>query len=194
MASSYPLFQAIEKGMFTIFLKFSTASFFFFKPKKNIAHLFVLHGLFFALFFQFKKHIALRGNGLKIMILLRLSPLIPYNALDYLSGVTAIPLGAYSMAMFGMIPGIVMFCYIGATASSLTEGTSGDHNKPLKIVSLVFGVTFAIIGFATATYYSKLELDRVRYMFVFFVVNLCGKGEKKESEWIICFCFEIAQC
>lgn len=102
------------------------------------------------------------------MVLLRLSPLIPYNALDYLSGVTAIPLWAYSMAMFGMVPGIVMFCYIGATASSLTEGTSEGHGKTLKIVSLVFGITFAIGGFATATYYSKLELDRVSLFIYLF--------------------------
>lgn len=34
---------------------------------------------------------ALESNGFKIMLLLRLSPLIPYNALDYISGITSIP-------------------------------------------------------------------------------------------------------
>jgi uncharacterized membrane protein YdjX (TVP38/TMEM64 family) len=94
------------------------------------------------------------------MILLRLSPLIPYNALDYMSGVTAIPLWAYSAALIGILPGTVMFCFVGASASSLAD--SGDSgNQTVKIITIAFGVTFAIIGVYVASYYSKLELDRV---------------------------------
>jgi uncharacterized membrane protein YdjX (TVP38/TMEM64 family) len=105
---------------------------------------------------------ALQGNGLKIMILLRLSPLIPYNALDYMSGVTAIPLWSYTMALIGILPGTIMFCFIGASASSLTDSTSSSSdNKTVKVITIVFGVTFAVIGVYVASYYSKLELDRV---------------------------------
>jgi uncharacterized membrane protein YdjX (TVP38/TMEM64 family) len=94
------------------------------------------------------------------MILLRLSPLIPYNALDYMAGVTAIPLWAYSLALIGILPGTIMFCFVGASASSLTESASSG-NKTVKIISIVFGVVFALWGVYAASYYSKLELDRV---------------------------------
>jgi len=105
---------------------------------------------------------ALQGNGLKIMILLRLSPLIPYNALDYMSGVTSISLWAYSIALIAILPGTVMFTYIGATASSLVDGTKeATENGTIRIFSMVFGVTFAILGVSVASYYSKLELDKV---------------------------------
>jgi uncharacterized membrane protein YdjX (TVP38/TMEM64 family) len=94
------------------------------------------------------------------MILLRLSPLIPYNALDYMSGVTAIPLWSYTLALIGILPGTIMFCFVGASASSLTDSaTSGS--KTVKIVSIVSGVVFAFCGVYAASYYSKLELDRV---------------------------------
>lgn len=99
--------------------------------------------------------IALQGNGLKIMILLRLSPLIPYNALDYMAGITAIPLWAYTLALIGMLPGTIMFCFVGASASSLTESASSE-NKTVKIISIVFGVVFAFSGVYVASYYSKL--------------------------------------
>ena len=123
---------------------------------------------------------ALQGNGLKIMILLRLSPLIPYNALDYMSGITAIPLWSYTVALVGILPGTIMFCFVGASASSLAEasssgassptdddeidrnGNTNDH-KTIRIITIVFGIVFAAVGVYVASYYSKLELDRVSF-------------------------------
>lgn len=102
---------------------------------------------------------ALEGNGLQIMVLLRLSPLIPYNALDYMSGVTSISLWNYSLALLGVLPGTILFCSIGATASSLADGQ--DKASGLNAFALIFGVTFAFAGVAVASFYSKLELDRI---------------------------------
>jgi len=104
--------------------------------------------------------VALQSNGLKIMILLRLSPLIPYNALDYMSGITAIPLLDYMLAMIGMLPGGISLSFIGASASSLTD-KSATENATLRIVTIVTGVLFAAGGLFVASYYSKRELDRV---------------------------------
>lgn len=94
------------------------------------------------------------------MILLRLSPLIPYNALDYMSGVTAIPLRDYTLALIGILPGTITFCFVGASASSLADSAQSG-NETVRILSIVFGVAFAVIGVSVASYYSKLELDRV---------------------------------
>lgn len=106
--------------------------------------------------------LALEGNGFKIMLLLRLSPLIPFNVLDYISGVTAVSLPKYSLALIGILPGTVTFCYIGATASSFGDGTSAASSNPvLRTTILVLGVVFALAGGALASYYSKLELDRM---------------------------------
>mmetsp|Transcript_28905 Transcript_28905/g.60444 ORF Transcript_28905/g.60444 Transcript_28905/m.60444 type:complete len:387 (+) Transcript_28905:58-1218(+) len=105
---------------------------------------------------------ALQGNGLKIMFLLRLSPLIPYNALDYISGVTSIPLWSYACAMIGMLPGTVMFVAIGATASSLSDEQQWtDKNRMLNMSAIVSGLVFAIGGVAMASYYSKIELEKI---------------------------------
>jgi hypothetical protein len=94
------------------------------------------------------------------MVLLRLSPLIPYNALDYMSGITAIPLWAYTVALIGLLPGTVSLCIVGASASSLTD-TSSAENLTLKIVTIVLGVVFAAGGIFLVSYYSQRELERV---------------------------------
>lgn len=96
------------------------------------------------------------------MLLLRLSPLIPYNALDYISGVTSISIKHYSMALFGLLPGTITLCYVGATASSMADGTSkASENKLLRTTILVVGLIFAFAGGAVASYYSKIELDKI---------------------------------
>jgi uncharacterized membrane protein YdjX (TVP38/TMEM64 family) len=105
---------------------------------------------------------ALETNGLKIMILLRLSPLIPYNALDYISGVTSIPLRDYSLALIGILPGTILFCFVGATASSLADGSlDASGHRGLRLFALTFGLLSAVAGVYTASYYSKMELDKV---------------------------------
>ncbi|KAL7563154.1 hypothetical protein ACA910_014433 [Epithemia clementina (nom. ined.)] len=105
---------------------------------------------------------ALEGNGLKIMILLRLSPLIPYNILDYLSGVTAIALWQFIVALIGMLPGTVMFCAIGAAASSLADGEKWvEENRVVRISAICGGLLFTIVGVAVASYYSKIELEKI---------------------------------
>lgn len=96
------------------------------------------------------------------MLLLRLSPLIPYNALDYISGITSISIKDYSLALTGLLPGAFTLCYVGATASSLAEGTSkASEDKGLRTAIMVFGLFFAFAGFFVASYYSKIELDRI---------------------------------
>ena len=105
---------------------------------------------------------ALEGNGFKIMLLLRLSPLIPYNALDYISGITSISVQHYSLALMGLLPGAVVMCYIGATASSLADGAdAASENKTLRSAVLILGLVFAFAGAAVASYYSKIELDKI---------------------------------
>ena len=106
---------------------------------------------------------ALEGNGLKIMVLLRLSPLIPYNALDYISGITSISLRVYCIGLVAILPGVIMFTYVGATASSLLSSKDeASKNMAAKVFSMVFGVVFAVVGVLVASYYSKIELDKVR--------------------------------
>ena len=98
------------------------------------------------------------------MILLRLSPLIPFNALDYMSGATSIPLWSYSVALIALLPGIIMYTFLGAMASSVGDINSAT-NPTVRIISLVFGFVFAILGVAVAAYFANCELKKVRMQY-----------------------------
>jgi SNARE associated Golgi protein len=106
---------------------------------------------------------ALAHNGFKIVVLMRLSPLVPNHILDYVSGITSIRIIDYTLASIGIIPSTVAFCYAGATASSISEGEENLHatNHKINTLILVVGLFFAVSGIVLISYYAKKELDEM---------------------------------
>jgi uncharacterized membrane protein YdjX (TVP38/TMEM64 family) len=64
-------------------------------------------------------------EGLKIICLLRLSPLVPYNLLNYSLGLTRVRLRDYVIAAFAMIPGTFLYVYYGKAIGSLAALAGG---------------------------------------------------------------------
>ena len=65
---------------------------------------------------------AVAGEGWKIVGLTRLSPVFPFNLLNYAFGLTRVSLRDYVLASWiGMIPGTLMYVYLGSLAGSLAE-------------------------------------------------------------------------
>lgn len=63
----------------------------------------------------------LENHALSTVIILRLIPLFPFNALNFLLGVTNIPLKKYIIGSFvGMIPGTFLFVYLGESFRMLS--------------------------------------------------------------------------
>lgn len=63
---------------------------------------------------------AVAREGWKIVGLTRLSPVFPFNLLNYAFGLTRVSLRAYFFASWiGMLPGTVLYVYIGSLAGSL---------------------------------------------------------------------------
>ncbi|WP_293080880.1 MULTISPECIES: TVP38/TMEM64 family protein [unclassified Moorena] len=69
---------------------------------------------------------AVGQEGLKIVFLTRLSPVFPFNLLNYAYGLTGVSLKDYVLGSFGMIPGTVMYVYIGSLAGDLATLGSGE--------------------------------------------------------------------
>jgi len=104
---------------------------------------------------------ALKEKGFRIMALLRLSPIIPFNALNYISGVTAISLAAYSWAIIAILPGTILYVFLGATAGSLVDSSQRSDNETITIVTIIIGAIFGILGVFAVSYYAKQELNTI---------------------------------
>lgn len=104
---------------------------------------------------------ALASKGLRIMVLLRLSPIIPFNAINYIAGVSALKFLPYLWSLFAILPGTILYVFLGASASSLTDSAMGDDNSTVTIVVIVLGVFFGFIAIALTSYYARHELNKV---------------------------------
>jgi pyruvate/2-oxoglutarate dehydrogenase complex dihydrolipoamide dehydrogenase (E3) component/uncharacterized membrane protein YdjX (TVP38/TMEM64 family) len=69
---------------------------------------------------------AVGRSGFRIVLLTRLSPAFPFNLLNYAFGITQVTFRDYvAGSLLGMIPGTVMYVYLGSLVTSLTELASG---------------------------------------------------------------------
>lgn len=104
--------------------------------------------------------VSLAENGLKIMALLRLSPVIPFNALNYIGGVTSISFRDNALALFFILPGTILYVFLGSSAGSLSDSEEME-DPTVTIITIVFGIVFGFLGVGATTYYAKKELNRV---------------------------------
>lgn len=72
---------------------------------------------------------AIAKEGFKLVFLLRLSPIFPYNFMNYALGLTRVSFRNFALASAtGMIPGALMYVYVGSAARSLAEIAAGNLN------------------------------------------------------------------
>jgi len=68
---------------------------------------------------------AVAAEGRRFVFLLRLSPVVPFNVLNYALGLTSIRFADYLVASLGMIPGTLLYVYYGKLAGDLATVAGG---------------------------------------------------------------------
>ncbi len=96
---------------------------------------------------------AIAREGRKIIFLIRLSPAFPFNLLNYGLGLTNVSLKDYVLGTTGIIPGTIMYVYLGSLAGNLAMlGTGEAPSNPAitwTIRILAFVATAAVTIYVT---------------------------------------------
>ena len=104
---------------------------------------------------------AVRRGGWRIVGLTRLSPIFPFNTLNYAFGLTSVSLREYVVASWiGMMPGTILYVYVGALAGSLaTMGTAPRNRTTAEWIMYVVGLiaTLAITAYITRSARASLS-------------------------------------
>jgi uncharacterized membrane protein YdjX (TVP38/TMEM64 family) len=101
---------------------------------------------------------AVEKEGWKIVLLTRLSPIFPFNLTNYAFGVTQISLKNYSLGSLGILPGTVLYTYMGSLSNELTTIDFSASSLPLSLQIVQWGLRF--IGLA-ATLIITLYINRI---------------------------------
>ncbi len=98
---------------------------------------------------------AVGREGWKIVVLLRLSPVFPYNLLNYGLGLTKVRFRDYVLASIGMLPGSFLYTYSGFLVGDVIRlaGDAGPERGPLYYAVVVVGLlaTIAVTAVVTKT-------------------------------------------
>ena len=89
---------------------------------------------------------AVGREGFKIVLLLRLSPVFPFNLLNYGLGLTQVRFRDYVLASIGMLPGSFLYTYSGFLVGDVIRlaGGVGPERGPLYYVVVGIGLMAAI--------------------------------------------------
>jgi uncharacterized membrane protein YdjX (TVP38/TMEM64 family) len=96
---------------------------------------------------------AIGEEGRKIVLLLRLSPLFPFNLLNYALGLTRVRFADYLVASVGMLPGTLLYVYYGKVAGDVARvaGTAAVHRDTEYYVVMGLGMGLGLAATAVVT-------------------------------------------
>jgi uncharacterized membrane protein YdjX (TVP38/TMEM64 family) len=102
---------------------------------------------------------AIKHHGFRVMVLLRLCPIIPFNGLNYFGGVTSISMEHYVFALVGTLPLILLTVVAGAGAESLVveEDMTADEYA-IRRVQILAGLVFIFLAVMITLYKGKCTL------------------------------------
>jgi uncharacterized membrane protein YdjX (TVP38/TMEM64 family) len=101
---------------------------------------------------------AVAQEGWKIVLLTRLSPIFPFNLTSYAFGATQISLKNYSLGSLGLLPGTILYTYMGSLTSELTTVNLSAPSTSLGIQIAQWGMR--LVGLA-ATFLLTFYLHRI---------------------------------
>lgn len=83
---------------------------------------------------------AVGGGGFRLVLLLRLSPLFPFNLLNYTLGLTRVSLRDYVLgSAIGMAPGTFLYLYLGSLVTSASQLLSGERPSAGALGTALYG-------------------------------------------------------
>ena len=95
-------------------------------------------------------------------LLLRLSPLIPYNVFNYIIAASSVTLRDFTLALPAMLPATFGYVYIGATIAEAASAAGGSSTaaQGVQVALLVVGAVATVVATAIISLVAKRHLKR----------------------------------
>ena len=89
---------------------------------------------------------AVSREGLRLVLLTRLSPAFPFSLLNLAYGLSEVSLRDYTIGLIGILPGTVLFCALGALAGDVTRFNTvlAGQADPFTWVVRILGIAATV--------------------------------------------------
>jgi uncharacterized membrane protein YdjX (TVP38/TMEM64 family) len=105
---------------------------------------------------------SLGRRALALVFLLRLSPFVPYNVLNYALGLTRVRFRDYILGSVGMLPGAFVYAYVGNLAGDVAAAAAGRGTPDgPQLWILVPGLLVTLAAVLLLSRYATHELERI---------------------------------
>lgn len=107
--------------------------------------------------------VAVSEQGLRIMAMLYLTPVLPLGPVSYMCGTTSMALSSFAMAKVASLPLMILYVFIGASTGTLLSDPSGSEAKKIEEnkTLIVMGILLSAVMITCISHYIRKELDKV---------------------------------
>lgn len=106
---------------------------------------------------------AVGSGGFRLVLLLRLSPLFPFNLLNYVLGLTRVSARDFVLgSAIGMVPGTFLYLYLGSLVTSASQLLSGERPSagPLGAALYAAGLVATVVVTVWVTRTARAALSK----------------------------------
>ncbi len=109
--------------------------------------------------------VAIVKNSLRVMMLMRLNPLIPFGVLNYIFGISGVEMVMFLLAMPAVLPWHLFLVCLGAVSSGMMyiggeEGGNILEDNVFGVILISTGIASGIIGLVITWRFAKKELQK----------------------------------
>jgi uncharacterized membrane protein YdjX (TVP38/TMEM64 family) len=107
---------------------------------------------------------AVAAEAVWVTFLLRLSPLVPYNVLNYALVLSGVRYRDFALGLVGMIPAIVMYTYYGKVVGDVAQLAAGvaPPRGPEYYAMLLVGLIAVVLSTTMITRAARRAIERQR--------------------------------
>jgi uncharacterized membrane protein YdjX (TVP38/TMEM64 family) len=100
-------------------------------------------------------------RGWRFVLLLRLSPVVPFSLGSYAFGLTTISLHSFLLGTLGALPALFAFVYSGALSGMAVATLLGTQARPGPFEMALFGIGL-LVTFVTIVYFAQIARKAIR--------------------------------